>query len=215
MRKNGLFIGLSAVLLAGAAAAVLTVSPAVVGPTGATTLPPRPSIPVLTLKERTQPALTPTVYEHLSVGTASGHTVLVSVRRQPLIFWSPNLGGKRLVEELVAIHGDRALRPKVPPGPERPGRTDRPLLIATGFPPGLSRHRAIRETESLLRAVHLTWRCDYLWGDPFERVVSGVPDTYVWRRSGRTGHGRVWHIPGLLLTPAEWAQALAGRTGRR
>lgn len=140
---------------------------------------------VLGLSQRTHLALTPTQYESLSLSSATGTKVVASVRQQPLIFFSPSMGGKILLQKLAEVH--------VSPTP---------LLISTGFPPHVTQKQAVSETQKLLAQTHVNWPIAYDFGDPFGTLTSGLPDTYIWRNR------HVWEIPGLLPHVAQWQKAL-------
>lgn len=155
-----------------------------------TVTPQRPAsqaqVHVLSLKQRTQLAVKPTIYEHVQVTTANGKPVTLNVQDQPLIFFSPALGGQQLFATLSQAKPAQA-----------------PALIATGFMPNQTKAQDITATEALLKQFHVTWPVYYLFGNPFGSIISGVPDTYVWR------NGHVWHIPGTLSSASEWDQALS------
>ena len=143
------------------------------------------AVHVLSLTQRTQEALNPTAYYAVHVKAADHTSGTVSVKQQPLIFFSPSLGGSQLMSELSKA------RVAIPP-----------VLVATGFPPGTSHAAAVKETSTLLNRFGLHWRVVYGFRNLFGTLVTGLPDTYVWR------DGHVWHIPGLLPTAVEWSKAL-------
>ncbi|MCL6489835.1 MAG: hypothetical protein K6T76_13000 [Alicyclobacillus mali] len=144
------------------------------------------SVHVLSLQQRTKLALQPTLYERVQVVTADGKPVTLNVQVQPLIFFSPALGGQQLFQALSQA---------------KPAHS--PVLIATGFMPNETKAQDVADTETLLKQYHITWPVYYVFGNPFGSLISGVPDTYVWR------NGHVWHIPGTLSSPSEWNQALS------
>jgi len=144
------------------------------------------SVHVLSLQQRTKPATKPTLYEHVQVVTADGKPVTLDVQDHPLIFFSPALGGQQLFQVLSQA------KPAHPP-----------VLIATGFMPNETKAQDVADTQTLIKEHHITWPVYYVFENPFGSLISGVPDTYVWR------NGHVWHIPGTLTSAAEWDQALS------
>lgn len=147
---------------------------------------PQAPVHVLSLKQRTQLATKPNLYEAVHVVTADGKPVTLDVQNQPLIFFSPALGGQQLMQVLSQA------KPTHPPA-----------LIATAFMPNETRAQDIADTETLLKQYHITWPVYYDFDNAFGSLISGVPDTYVWR------NGHVWHIPGTLSSASEWNQALS------
>ncbi|PWI56574.1 hypothetical protein BM613_13025 [Sulfoacidibacillus thermotolerans] len=146
---------------------------------------PTNEIHVLSVTQRTHLASNPARYEGLALSLATGKKITVSVKQQPLIFFSPNLGGQALLQELAQVH--------VSPTP---------LLISTGFPSTFTQQQAVAETQELVSQTHISWPIVYDFTNPFGTVISGLPDTYVWK------NGHVWEIPGALPHAAQWQKAL-------
>ncbi|PWI54889.1 hypothetical protein BM613_13530, partial [Sulfoacidibacillus thermotolerans] len=76
------------------------------------------------------------------------------------------------------------------------------ISISTGFPSTFTQQQAVAETQELVSQTHISWPIVYDFTNPFGTVISGLPDTYVWK------NGHVWEIPGALPHAAQWQKAL-------